>query len=256
MAQDSKSKGIPVILVPGVIMPAMLSYSQVLDVLKDEIAAYPKELEVYKDNTPPLNYNLDMEVEGIKRTADDAGLDTFHLIGYSGGGASSLAFTSVYPQRLRSLALIEPAWIGNEGRTAEDIADWNEIEEMLLLPNDERMKAFQRWQMKKGLEPPELPVPKGPPPPWLLKRPAGIEALVKAFKVYKLNSEKFRNFKKPVYYALGSRSRGIYERMANTLKNLFPVMRVEIYEGRSHLDPPHRAEAERFAQALREMWKQ
>jgi pimeloyl-ACP methyl ester carboxylesterase len=255
-AGQTEQRDIYVIFVPGIIMPVMLSYAPLMDVLQNEITAYPKELEVYNNDAPPVDYKLDMEIEGIKRIADDAGLETFHLVAYSGGGASSLAFASVYPERLSSLALIEPAWIGNEGLGAEDTADWAEIDEMLSLPPEKRMKAFQRWQMKKGVEPPELPVPKGPPPEWMLKRPAGIEAIVKAFKTYKLEREKFRNFNKPVYYALGGLSRGIYERMANKLKNVFPVIQVEIYENCSHLDPPHRKEPKRFAEALRKLWKQ
>lgn len=43
---------------------------------------------------PPPGYSLETEVAGIRRVADEAGFDTFHLVGYSAGGASSLAFSS------------------------------------------------------------------------------------------------------------------------------------------------------------------
>jgi hypothetical protein len=88
----------------------------------------------------------------------------------------------------------------------------------------------------------------------MAKRPAGLEALVRAFKTYPLNRERFRQFRPPVYLALGSLSCLFYEREAKTLASLFPNLRVEVYEARSHLDPPHRAEPERFARALRELW--
>lgn len=244
----------PVVLVPGGVMPAGLSYERLLNVIKDEVRAVAKDLEVYATAAPPADYGLDLEVEGIRRAADAAGFGTFHLVGYSAGGAASLAFAARYPGRLRSLALIEPAWIGNDGWTPEDVADWAELDRVVALPNDERMRAFARWQMRPGVEPPQLPLPPGPPPPWMAQRPAGLAAAARAFKEYRLDRERFRSFRRPVHYALGSLSRAGYERNAKTLAGFFPDFRVEVYEGRSHFDPPHRAEPERFARALRELW--
>ena len=251
---QSSDEHVPVLLVPGGVMPGALSYAPLLNVIKDHLQAVVKDLEVYATASPPGNYGLELEVEGIKRVADATGFDTFHLVGYSAGGASSLAFAARYPDRLRSLALIEPAWIGNEGETPEDAADRAELDRVIALPDDERMRAFARWQMRPGLEPPQLPIPAGPPPAWMAQRPASLEAVARAFKVYRLDRQRFRSFRRPVYYALGSLSRPSYERDAKTLAGLFPDFRLEVYEGRSHYDPPHRAEPERFARALRELW--
>jgi hypothetical protein len=88
----------------------------------------------------------------------------------------------------------------------------------------------------------------------MAQRPAGLEAIVRAFKAYHLDRERFRKFRQPVYYALGTLSRPFYLRNAKMLGSLFPNIRVEVYEGRSHYDPPHRAEPDRFAGALRELW--
>src|SRR6266571_3687560 len=46
----------------------------------------------------------------------------------------------------------------------------------------------------------------------------------------------------------------IFERNAKLLTSLFPKIQLEMYEGRQHLDPPLRAEPERFARALHERW--
>ena len=246
----------PVIFVPGGVMPAALSYAPLLAVIKDEVRPVVKDLEIYATDRPPINYGLEMEVDGIMRTAEEAGFDTFHLVGYSAGGASSLAFTARHPERLRSLALIEPAWIGNENLTQDDVRDFSELDRIVMLPPDERMQAFSRWQMRPGVEPPKLPLPPGPPPEWMKKRPAGLEAVSRAFKTYSLNRERFRSFFQPVYYALGSLSRSFYERNGQVLAQFFPNMSMEIYEGRSHYDPPHRAEPERFARALRLLFSQ
>jgi len=243
-----------VVFVPGGVTPAAISYGSLLNELKDQIKPVVKDLEVYATDKPPSNYGLELEIEGIRRAADNAGFQEFHLVGYSGGGAMSLAFAAKYPDRLRSLALIEPAWIGNEGWTPEDKVDWAELDRVMTLPNEERMSAFTRWHMRPGAEPPKMQLPPGPPPPWMAQRPAGLEAIERAFKAYRLDRERFRLLKHPVYYALGSLSRSFFERNGNTLAGFFPNFRAEVYEGRSHFDPPHRAEPERFAQALHQIW--
>jgi pimeloyl-ACP methyl ester carboxylesterase len=241
-----------VIFVPGGIMPAELAYGPLLEVIGGQIRAYPKELEVYAADQPPADYGLALEVEGIRRVADAAGLERFHLVGYSAGGASSLAFTAKYPERLKSLALIEPAWIGDH--VLEDAQDWAAVERLITLPPAERMTAFMHWQMLPGVQPPALPIPAGPPPGWMAKRPAGLEAFIRAFDTYHLEQDRFRLLDKPVYYALGSLSTRLYARAAKRLARLFPDFQVEEYAGCSHLDPPHRSEAERFGRAMLALW--
>jgi pimeloyl-ACP methyl ester carboxylesterase len=252
MDKHSSNEKPAVLFVPGGVMPAELAYGPLLRVIGDKIQPILKELEVYATDAPPPGYGLELEVEGIRRVADMAGVKSFHLVGYSAGGASSLAFAAKYPVRLRSLALIEPAWIGSV--TPEDAADWAEIERLIMLSPDERMSAFFHWQMRPGVQPPALPLPPGPPPPWMAKRPAGLEAFIRAFNTYHLDQDRFRLLNRPVYYALGSLSTRFYERSAKRLASLLPDMQVEEYDGRSHLDPPHRAEPERFAHALRDLW--
>jgi len=233
-------------------MPAELAYGPLLKEIGDQIQPLPKELEVYATDEPSPDYGLETEVEGIRQAADRAGFDRFHLVGYSAGGASSLAFTARYPARLKSLVLIEPAWIGK--LTVEDAEDWTRIGLLMSLPPDQRMRAFQQWQMLPGVEPPVLPIPAGPPPEWMKKRPAGLVAVIRAFNTYKLDQSRFVQFRQPVYYALGSLSTRYYERAARTLAGLFPDFHSEVYQGRSHLDPPHRTEAGRFGKTLLEMW--
>jgi pimeloyl-ACP methyl ester carboxylesterase len=243
------------VFVPGGVMPAGLAYGPLLDVLGDAVRPIVKDLEVYATDRPPLGYGLDLEVRGIARVADAAGAARFHLVGYSGGGAAAVAFAAALPERLLSLALIEPAWIGAAGATAEDAADFAELDRLMLLPAAERMRSFMRWQMRPGVDPPALPLPPGPPPAWMALRPAGLEALARSFRSYPLDRSGFARFARPVYYALGSLSRPYFERTARRLANEFPDIRVDIYVGRSHLDPPHRAEPQRFADALVALWE-
>src|SRR6185369_8915785 len=80
------------ILLPGGVLPAEPAYKNLLAELGSDADARIKDLEVYSADRPPPDFSIDTEVRGIARVADEAGFDRFHLVGYSGGGASSLAF--------------------------------------------------------------------------------------------------------------------------------------------------------------------
>ncbi len=105
----------PVVFLPGGVTPAGISYAPLLGVIGERVRPVLKDLELYANEAPPANYSLEMEIEALVRAADAGGFRTFHLVAYSGGAAIALAFTARHPERLESLALIEPAWIGNEG---------------------------------------------------------------------------------------------------------------------------------------------
>jgi pimeloyl-ACP methyl ester carboxylesterase len=242
-----------VILLPGIVMPAELAYGGLLEALGPAVDAKPKDLEIYAGPEPPPGYSLEDEVTGILRSADAAGFERFHLVGYSGGGASSLAFAAKHPQRLLSLAVLEPAWAGNDGLGPEEEALQAQFDEAMALEPGERMAAFVRLQLRPGVTPP--PPPPGPPPPWMALRPAAIVAFLRALRAYNLDLDRLRAFTPPVYYALGGLSNPDYfERQAGRLAALFPDFTLEVYEERHHFDPPHRVEPQRLADALQQLW--
>lgn len=240
-------------MLPGAVLPAEFAYAALLDVLGDQVEAVAKELELYAGEEPPADWTLDAEGEAILRAAAAAGFDRFHLVGYSGGGAACLAFAAAHPQRLRSLALLEPAWAGNEGRDSVEVELWREFDRISALPPEERMPAFVRAQLAPGVEPP--PPPPGPPPPWMATRPAGVGAFIEAFTAGELDLDALRHFEAPVYFALGGRSNpDYYAKIAERLSRVFPDFTLEVFEERHHFDPPHRAEPERVAASLRDLW--
>ena len=245
----------PVILLPGGILPAQPAYAGLLAELGDQVDAHTKDLEMYAGAAvPPPDYSLEMEVEGVRRVADDAGFETFHLVGYSAGGASSLAFTSRYPERLRSLALMEPAWAGRKGQSAEEAAVFDRFRAIPELSADGIMPEFVRTQLADGVEPPAQPP--GPPPPWMPSRLAGIGGFIGAFEAYEPDFDVFRRFDRPVYFALGGRGNPhLYARMAARLGDIFPDFTLETYPDRHHFDPPHRIEPARVAAALISLWR-
>ena len=244
----------PVVLLPGGVLPVQPAYEALLAELGDDADAHPKDLEMYAGETvPPPGYSLETEVEGILRTAADAGLERFHLVGYSAGGASSLAFAARHPDRLRSLALLEPAWAGRTRRSPEEAAVHDRIRSIADLPPDQLMPAFMRIQLAPGVEP--APPPPGPAPPWMASRLAAMRVIARVLDAHDLDLDALRQFDRPVYFALGARSnQDLYGRIAQRLAETFPDFTLEVYEERHHFDPPHRIEPARLAAALRGLW--
>jgi pimeloyl-ACP methyl ester carboxylesterase len=242
-----------VILLPGAVLPAALAYAGLLEELDDAIEPVAKELEIYAGESPPPGYTLDVEIEGVLNTADAARFERFHLVGYSAGGAASLAFAARHPHRLRTLALLEPAWAGNEGLGPAEKAVWREYARIATLPRGEMMPAFVRANLRPGVEPP--PPPAGSPPPWMATRPAGVAALMDAFTVGELDLGVLRRFRRPVYFALGGLSNpDQYLEIAQRLAGIFDDFTLETFDDRHHFDPPHRAEPGRLAASLADLW--
>ena len=97
------------ILLPGSVLPAELAYGSLVAALGSDADVVAKDLEVYATEEAPLDYDLDLEVAGVEREAAARGWERFHLVGYSGGGAAALAVVARQPDRVSSLALLEPA---------------------------------------------------------------------------------------------------------------------------------------------------
>jgi pimeloyl-ACP methyl ester carboxylesterase len=242
-----------VVLLPGGVLPAEPAYAALLQALGDRVEAVAKDLELYSESHPPPDFGLDTEVDGIEREADAHGLGRFHLVGYSAGGAASVAYAARYDERLLSLALLEPAWAGTELTPAEE-ALWRQLRALAPLPDEEFMAGFVRLQLAPDVEPP--PRPEGPPPPWLGTRPAGLRAVIAAFADADLDVDALRAFDQPVYFALGGRSNpDHYSRIAARLATVFPDFTLETFSERHHFDPPHRAEPERLARSLLALWE-
>ena len=235
-------------------LPAEPAYGPLIAALGPDVEAVAKDLEVYATPEPPEDYDLEVEVEGVLREADAHGWERFHLVGYSGGGAASVAFAAARPERLTSLALLEPGWAGTWDLSAAEKALWLEFDRLEGLPVEQFMQEFARLELKPGVPQP-APSP-GDPPPWMAKRPAGIRAFGRAFKRGGIDREDLQRFDRPVYYALGALSNpDHYEEIAKRLSGVFPDFELEVFEERHHFDPPHRIEPERVAKSLTKLWR-
>ena len=169
-------------LLPGIVLPADLAYGSLTRELGADVDPVAKDLEVYATDEPPEGYSLDLEVAGVLHEAEGRGWERFHLAGYSGGGAAALAFAARHPDRLLSLALLEPSWAGNWDLSLKERGIWQEYERLEDLSHQKFMEAFVNLQLRDGVAPP--PPPSGDPPSWMAKRPARHRSLVQTFKTY------------------------------------------------------------------------
>ena len=252
MATGSEEGLTPVVFIPGGVNPAGITFGELLTALGPSVRPVLKDHELYRGPAPPPGWGLHTEVDAIDRTATAAGLTTFHLVGYSGGGSISLAYLLAHGDRVRSLALIEPAWIGKAGWTPEEVAYWAEEERNSKLSGSDFMTAFMRTGLKPGV--PLPPPPPGPMPEWMAKRPAGLRAFMAEFKRTDLEHARLRGFRRPAYLAYGDQSTAVEEIKLRRLAGIFPDSRLDVYEGTHHFAPPQRLQPDRFARALRAMW--
>ena len=240
---------LPVLFLPGGVTPVALSYAPLLEELGGEISPVLKDLEVYASDEPPADYSLVLEVEALERVADEVDLDTFHLVGFSGGGAVSLEFAARHPERLRSLAIYEPARQPGP-LVAADHPEYAAAHGQLS--PDEMMAAFTSLQLRPGVEPP--PPPPGPTPEWMAKRPDGLRAMMRAFETSTTDPELLRRCTFPVYLAYGLLTHVGMIRRVQALAGLFPDVWIEAYPGLHHFAPPQRSRPAHYASALRHLW--
>jgi pimeloyl-ACP methyl ester carboxylesterase len=251
MITESTEARRPVVFLPGGVTPVLPSYAPLVDELGVQIDPLLKELEVYAADAPPPSYSMQTEVDGVLRAVDEAGLETVHLVGYSGGGAVALALIAQHPERVRSLAVFEPANVPGAW-DADERARWAEFRAALAGLGPERMLAeFMRLQVQPGAE---LPVPREPPPPWMAGRPAGLTAMMRAFEADWTERDALRRCTMPVYLAYGLLTADFMVHRVQLLAGLLRDVWIEAYEGVHHFGPPQRTQPARYARALRHLW--
>ena len=250
---DRTSVSLPVILLPGAVLPAQPAYEALIESLGPGIDAHVKNLELYAGERPPARYSLAIEVDGIERVRRTTNAGRIHLVGYSAGGAACLAYAAAHPDHVASLALMEPAFAGWQGMTSEERDHMERFRAVQAAVGDEMFGAFQALQLAPDVQPP--PPPPGPPPAWLARRPAGIRALLDSFFRTDLELSSLAPVSAPVWIALGGRSHPDYfPRMAERLSRIFPDCTIDVFPDRHHFDPPHRIEPDAVAERLRALW--
>ena len=242
---------IQVIALPGGVMPAAIRYHSLSTALGDDVKLHLKDLEVYASDEPPAGYSVDTEVGALARFADALGLDSFHLLGYSGGGFISLAFAGQHPERLLSLALFEPAGVPGPLSAEEAGQDGRFRAALGGLSGADFMRAFVGMQVRAGVE---VPPPAGPQPPWMGNRPAGLAAMMAAFPAYEFDRERLRECRLPVFLGYGALTAEQEEIKAAALARLLPDLHIRRFTGMHHFVPPEQIYTPEHVRELKRLW--
>ena len=170
-----------VMLLPGSVLPADLAYGEgeLVGALGADVETIVKDLEVYREDSPPPDYSLDTEVTGVLRAVDARGWSSsprrvFRRRRRGAGRRRPLAGAAARPGPARTGV---GGQLGLERAAHEAVGELRR--ELERLPSERFMPAFMRLQVRPGVE---LPAPPpGPPPPWMRQRPAGIRAFMRTF---------------------------------------------------------------------------
>lgn len=133
LQHDSQGQGEPVVLIPGGLTGwlSWIPHQKRLAGRHRAIRIQPIHNELGSAGLPgDPGYTAETEREALRLTLDALGLESSHLVGWSGGGKSALEFAIEYPDRVRSLTLVEPAayWILEQlGVGLEDVKRVNSL---------------------------------------------------------------------------------------------------------------------------------
>lgn len=241
-----------VIMLNGVV-PAEETFARVREAVAPKHTIVLQDLLAYGAE-PDSAYGLDAEVGSVLETARTHGWDQFHLLGYSIGASVALAVVAAHRERLRSLVLIEPVWIGNDHWDDAVAAFLGDLDQVMELPPGQRRYAFIAALSAPGAPLPEPPP--GPVPAWVVPRTTRQQRIWGAFRAATLDRRRLALFDRPVYLPLGELSHPAFRVTAAELSRVFPRARLKEYRNCSHFDPPHVREPDRVAADLEQLWAQ
>jgi pimeloyl-ACP methyl ester carboxylesterase len=116
LTHEIKGDGEPVVLVPGGLTGwvSWIPHADRLSARWRVIRVQPIHNELGSAGQPgDPGYTVETERESLRMTLDALGIETAHFAGWSAGGKALIEFALAYPQRIRTLTLVEPEayWI-------------------------------------------------------------------------------------------------------------------------------------------------
>jgi pimeloyl-ACP methyl ester carboxylesterase len=223
------------------------SAERVKESVDGQAVIVPKDLEVWGPDVP-RNYGLQTETDAVARMAGTQGWDSFHLVGFSAGATVALAATLTLKTAVQTLAIIEPATIGDDAWSAQQAAWRAEMDAVFALPLDIQQEAFRRAVVHPDVKLEERPSPSTR----VMLR--GVLLWEKALRRTGLRSEDWGAISQPTLVVRCGRSHPRFDAMAVRLLEVMPNARTVEFSARSHLSSPHRDEPDRIARLLLELW--
>lgn len=116
LVHEIQGDGEPVVLVPGGLTGwvSWVPHTERLSAEWRTIRVQPIHNELGSVGEPGVpGYTSEIQRESLRMTLDALGLEKTHFAGWSAGGKALIDFALTYPERVRSLTLVEPGayWI-------------------------------------------------------------------------------------------------------------------------------------------------
>ncbi len=223
------------------------SYERVTQSLGPSADVLLKALEVW-DVDPQAPYDLQVEVEGVVRLAVHEGLDGFHLFGFSAGATVALAVALRLGEAVESVAVFEPATIGDDDWAAVERTWRTDMARVCnLFPVEARRSAFA--QMMLPADAPALTAARNTSP-WTTRTDL-LEGMLA--HVGFLSSD-LAAITAPCLVITGGQSHRRFAHLAERLLTVMPNAHQAAFPDRSHLSPPMREEPARVAELLSGLW--
>jgi pimeloyl-ACP methyl ester carboxylesterase len=190
---------------------------------------------------PGDDYDMGVEVAAVAKAA---GSGPVHLAGFSAGATVALAAARSLGEGVRSVALIEPAFIGDDDWDPAEAAWRAAIGSLRASGPAGQADAFREMRMAPG----ETPQPSRRPPAWDFRD--DLLGSMLAARTGFVSSDLAR-IHAPVLLIRGGRSATRFGLVARRLEAVCPQASEHVFPDLHHFAPPQREEPEELAQVLR-----
>lgn len=201
----------------------------------DDYHVVALDLLGHGDNPTPLDrsYSIVEQVEHVRLMAAALGVERFHLVGNSMGGAISALYAATYPKQVLTATLISPAGIHTVPSLMDELIAQGT--NPLIPTNLEEYKATIDFAMEQGPFIPEFVLKVEAE-----KSAARVEINQKIFKDLRKDLElgmqaKLKEITAPVLFIWGDQDRAVNVGNIEPFARLIPSSRKEVYEGVGHL---------------------
>lgn len=160
LLHDVTGNGDPIVLMPGGVTgwASTIPLAERLSRRRQVVRAQLRAIELVEAREPiPESYGVDTERDALLATVDSLGFDRFDLFGWSSGGVAALAFALAYPERVRTLTLVEPAafWVLRETGHALDALAAEEAVDRTLVGKEITIDDLKAFLVRAGLGGPD-----------------------------------------------------------------------------------------------------
>jgi pimeloyl-ACP methyl ester carboxylesterase len=156
LLHEVKGQGEPIVLVPGGLSGwlSWIPFAQRLSTERKVVRVQLRSVELAEAaESFPTDYGVLTEREALRATMDKLDLDSLDLAGWSHGGCVSLAFALAYPERVRTLTLIEPEvfWILRESGYDSDALARAEADDRSRSRREVSVRDLENFLVRAGL---------------------------------------------------------------------------------------------------------